>query len=44
MSEGLARATFLLLPQARSLVEKPKDSAILLRVLVQNAAHQAITF
>jgi RNA polymerase sigma-70 factor (ECF subfamily) len=30
--------TFLLLPQARSLVEEPKDSASLLGVLVRNAA------
>ncbi len=30
--------TFLLLPQARSLVEVPKDSASLLGVLVRNAA------
>jgi len=30
--------TFLLLPQARSLVEEPKESASLLGVLVRNAA------
>lgn len=30
--------TFLLLPQARSLVEEPRDSASLLGVLVRNAA------